>query len=100
MVEVPPEGLEGISIIKSIGNGAYGEVFVGYDEALEQFVALKELDIEFIKKQNKVQNVMREKDILTKLSNYRCNGVISLLNTRKVICVNIDLWIDFSKPVL
>jgi serine/threonine protein kinase len=51
MVEAPPtndNGLEGIHVVQSLGQGAYGEVHLGFYSDMDQWVAIKELDIEFI----------------------------------------------------
>ena len=54
--------------LKSIGEGAYGKVYLAIDKESTKQVAIKTLDENHIVKFNKQKHVYRERDILTRLS--------------------------------
>jgi cell cycle protein kinase DBF2 len=67
MVEVVKAALGQITdydIIKKIGTGAYGKVFLARQKTSNDLVAIKQLDKSMLIKLNKTESVMREKALL------------------------------------
>lgn len=54
--------------MKSIGEGAFGKVYMAIEKDTKRHVAVKTLDKAFIVKHNKTKHVYRERDILSKLA--------------------------------
>ncbi len=59
--------LEDFEILKKIGTGSYGKVFLARFKPLNILVAIKQLDKKTVVQQKKQEAVMREKAILKKL---------------------------------
>ena len=57
-------GIESFNILKELGNGAYGTVYLAEKKDTKQLFALKELSKQFIMKHDKLSAVFRERDIL------------------------------------
>ena len=66
-------------IVKKIGTGAYGKVFLARHKTSNDLVAIKQLDKNMLLKLNKQEAVMREKQILKQLQSIK--GVIELQAT-------------------
>jgi len=59
--------LDQFQLLKVIGKGTYGEVYLAKNKANGKKYALKKLEKAFILKNGKVQSVSRERDILFKM---------------------------------
>ena len=60
--------LEDLTYIEEIGQGAFGDVTLWFDHKINNYVAIKQLYISHVIKNNQQKQVMREKEILTKLN--------------------------------
>ena len=75
---------EGFTILSELGQGAYGEVYLGEQIDTKEKVAIKSMDQKFLYKQNKIQTVEREISILTRLNTpQRHPNIIQLIKYAK-----------------
>lgn len=72
MVEkvITKKTIDEYEFMKSIGEGAFGTVYLAKDKAKQTLCAIKALDKTHIVKNNKTKSVYREKDILNSFSNH------------------------------
>lgn len=68
MEEQGKKGINDYLIMKKIGDGAFGTVYLAQERATQLLVAIKALDKQHIVKTNKSKHVYREKEILIKLA--------------------------------
>ena len=66
-VSLAQVSLEDFEIVKKIGTGSYGKVFLARHKPLNILVAIKQLEKKTVVQQKKQEAVMREKAILKKL---------------------------------
>ena len=67
MVENKAKSINDYHLLKSIGEGAFGKVYLAKDKTSNELFAIKALDKNHIVKHNKSKQVYREKDMLNVL---------------------------------
>ena len=75
----PQPKLTDFEIVKKVGKGAFGAVYLAKYKTTNTYVALKQLDKQFVLKQGKQESVMREKTILKAVKG--APFIIDLVNT-------------------
>jgi serine/threonine protein kinase len=86
MVEHKKKSINDYDIIKSIGEGAFGKVFLAKDKESQTLFAIKALEKQHIIKSEKTKHVYREKEILIQFMNHP--HIIKLETTFQVITIN------------
>ncbi|CAF0785562.1 unnamed protein product [Adineta ricciae] len=77
--QVPKRTVKDFKFVKELNNGSYSTVYLGIEIATDRKLAIKAVKKSLIKRLNKVQEVFREKAILTQLDD--CAYTISLYCT-------------------
>ena len=71
MVEHKKKSINDYDILKSIGEGAFGKVFLARDKETQTLYAIKALEKQHIVKSDKTKHVYREKEILIKFMHHK-----------------------------
>lgn len=79
--------LDEFKIIREVGTGAYGKVFLAKDKLTDKMVAIKSVDKEMIIRLDKRRHVYREKTLLTDMKH---PFIIKLITTLAVS--SLFLW--------
>ncbi|KAJ1651856.1 hypothetical protein IWQ61_007676 [Dispira simplex] len=61
--------LENFDLIKVIGRGCMGKVFLARDKTTDEIVAIKSISKEKVLRQNEIGHILSERDILTEITN-------------------------------
>jgi len=62
--------IEDYQIMKQVGKGAFGKVFLAQNKLTQEYVAIKTLAKSHVEKTGKTENVVNEKNILLELSDH------------------------------
>ncbi|CAM4856505.1 unnamed protein product [Rotaria socialis] len=73
---IPKKTVKDFKFIKEIGSGSYSTVFLTIESATNREFAIKAVRKDLVTKEKKTSQVVREKDILARLTN--CNYVVNL----------------------
>ena len=61
--------MKDFKIIKNLGKGAFGKVYLVFNSNMEKYFAMKTLKKEFIKKRKQIIHTKTEREILEKIDN-------------------------------
>ena len=82
--------LRNFTLIKEIGKGAFGTVYLSLDNNTHQIFAIKAIDKFFLAKQNRMMDALVERALLVSCDNERIVKLHSSFQTKSKLCFVID----------
>lgn len=95
--------LESFTIIKSVGKGSFGHVFLSRFKPTGKLFALKVLNKDYIKAEMQVEHTMSERAVLTKVNHPNIVSLVMAFQTRQKLffvldyCAGGELFYQLSK---
>ena len=88
--------IRNFTLIKEIGKGSFGTVYLSLDNTSHQVYAIKAIDKFFLAKQNRTMDALVERALLVSCDNERIVKLHSSFQTKTKLCFVIDYVIDFD----
>jgi Protein kinase domain len=95
--------LESFTVIKSVGKGSFGHVFLSRFKQTGKLFALKVLSKEYIKSEQQVEHTLSEREVLTKVRHPNIVSLVMAFQTKDKLffvldyCAGGELFYQLSK---